>query len=310
MPFNRIAVYGHRGWASSGIFAALVQSGAPIKVLHRPTSDVSSLPAGVAAVQVDVEDQTTLRNALQDVDILISLVGHEGVTRQHALVDAIPHTNVQLFVPSDLAFRCDENGLKVPVNKQKDAVEYAAREAGIPVTIILPGLFAESSLETMLLGVDKYKNRVAFAGDAEHQRLNICTREYIGAAYAVIFAQTPVAQLQNRVIGLSELQPTGAEIVRALEQRNGGPPQIFRHSLDEVDRQMHACLDAGRPLGLAWYGRRVWGSTGYGAVIGSDVWEVEGYKKKTLEDLLPAGGLEAYREQSGPLVEALERTFY
>lgn len=48
MSSNRIAVYGHRGWASSAIVAALIASNAPIKVLYRPGSDVSTIPEYVA----------------------------------------------------------------------------------------------------------------------------------------------------------------------------------------------------------------------------------------------------------------------
>jgi nucleoside-diphosphate-sugar epimerase len=71
MTFNRIAVYGHRGWASSAIVNALVASGAPIKVLYRPSSDVSELPPSVTTTSVDVEDQKALISALQDIDIVM-----------------------------------------------------------------------------------------------------------------------------------------------------------------------------------------------------------------------------------------------
>jgi hypothetical protein len=75
-----------------------------------------------------------------------SLVGHEGLQRQHAFVKAIPHTKVQLFVPSDLAHHCDEQGLRVPVNKAKFEVEQAAKQAGIPITVVMPGFFTESAI--------------------------------------------------------------------------------------------------------------------------------------------------------------------
>jgi hypothetical protein len=76
-----------------------------------------------------------------------SLVGH-GVTRQLSLVNAIPKTNVRLFVPSDLAARYDEQGLRIPVNHAKDEVERPARAADIPVTVVLTGNFAEFALAT------------------------------------------------------------------------------------------------------------------------------------------------------------------
>jgi hypothetical protein len=77
-----------------------------------------------------------------------SLVGHEGVTRQHHLVDAITHSDVRLFVPSDLAARYDAEGLTVLVNAAKMKVEGAAKKAGIATTIVLPGNFAEFVLST------------------------------------------------------------------------------------------------------------------------------------------------------------------
>ena len=79
-----------------------------------------------------------------------SLVGHEGVTRQQAIVKAIPDTNVQLFSPSDLAARYDDQGLQIPVNKNKNDVEVAAKAAGIATTVVLTGNFVEFALNTML----------------------------------------------------------------------------------------------------------------------------------------------------------------
>ncbi|KAJ4258507.1 hypothetical protein NW757_003075 [Fusarium falciforme] len=71
MSFNRIAVYGHRGWATTRIVAALIASGAPITVLHRAGSDTSALPASVPKIEVDVFDEDALVNALQNIDIVL-----------------------------------------------------------------------------------------------------------------------------------------------------------------------------------------------------------------------------------------------
>lgn len=71
MSYNRIAIYGHRGWASSVITKALFASNAPVKILYRPTSDVSQLPSQVEKIEVDVEDTSQLVKALKDVDIFM-----------------------------------------------------------------------------------------------------------------------------------------------------------------------------------------------------------------------------------------------
>lgn len=77
-----------------------------------------------------------------------SLVGHEGITRQLALVEALPHTNVKLFVPSNMSHEIDEDGMRLPVNKAKVDVEKAAKEAGVSLATVLPGYLVESSLAT------------------------------------------------------------------------------------------------------------------------------------------------------------------
>lgn len=73
MAFNRIAVYGHRGFVGSRVVAALIASGAPITVLHRPSSDTSNLPDHVRKIEVDVLDEDALVGALQDIDIVMSV---------------------------------------------------------------------------------------------------------------------------------------------------------------------------------------------------------------------------------------------
>ena len=76
------------------------------------------------------------------------LVGHGGVPLEHHFVQAIPKTQVQLFVPSELAARYDEQGNRIPVNRNKVEVEMAAHQSGVSTTVILPGNFAEFALST------------------------------------------------------------------------------------------------------------------------------------------------------------------
>ncbi|KAI1214557.1 NmrA-like family protein [Annulohypoxylon truncatum] len=310
MSYNRIAVYGHRGWASSAIFNALVASGAPIKLIHRPGSDVSSVPSSVSMVELDIEkQQQELIAALQDIDIVISLVGLEGILKQHAFVKAIPSTNVKLFVPSDLGVRADdEQGLRVPMKKTKDEVEEAAKKADISTTMVQVGCFAESAFSIGILGIDYPGNRMVFTGDSANQFVNICTRDYVAAAYASIFASTPPAKLAGRVIGISELKATGSEIAAALKKKYGAEPQIFRHSLEKVNDEVETCIKNGIPLSLAWWVRKMWGSGTLVGLVGNEVWEVEGYKKVSLEELLVGGKLAPYRNMPPQIVQAFNDT--
>ncbi|KAF7550753.1 hypothetical protein G7Z17_g5506 [Cylindrodendrum hubeiense] len=307
--YNRIAIYGHRGWASSKIVEALAATKAPIKILYRPGSDVSGLPPNVSKEEVDVEDVTAVIAALKDIDIVISLVGHEGVSRQHAFVKAIPHTKVQLFSPSDLAARYDEQGNRVPVNRKKLEVETAAKEAGIPITVVLTGNFAEFALNTMAMGVDIAKNRITFSANSAEESLNLCTRSYVGAAYASIFSSTPISELKDRVIGLTELEATGNDLAAAFEVKHGKKPEIFKHSSNKVDDEFEHTVSNGIPFALAWYCRKIWGAGQLEQMMGTDIWEVPGYSKISLTDLIVGGKIGAYRDMPPPVSEYFDTTF-
>lgn len=50
---------------------ALIASGAPLKVLYRPGSDVGRLPDDLPKVAIDLEDEKALISAMEDVDILM-----------------------------------------------------------------------------------------------------------------------------------------------------------------------------------------------------------------------------------------------
>ncbi|KAJ5881345.1 uncharacterized protein N7529_000017 [Penicillium soppii] len=295
MTFNRIAVYGHRGWASSEIVGALASSGAPLRVLHRPGSDTSSLPANVEVVEVDLMDQTSLVEKLKDIDIVICLVGHGGVPLEHHFVEAIPKTQVKLFVPSDLAARYDAQGNSIPVNRHKSEVEKAAREAGIPTTVVLPGNFAEFALTTPAMGVDYQDNRIQFIGDSASEPLNLCTRPYVAAAYARIFASTPISQLQGRDLALSELRPTGNEIAEAFARKFNAAPITKHESKEHIVQALNEAIETSNPFALALYCRKIWATGEQAKMIGEDIWDVEDYSKATLSSLIVEGNLKPYR---------------
>ncbi|KAI0453845.1 NAD(P)-binding protein [Xylaria acuta] len=310
MSFNRIAIYGHRGWVGSPVLRALAATGAPIKVLHRAESDVSCLPAGVTTTMVDLDDTQTLIPALQDIDIVLSFAAREVVPKQHNFIKAIPFTNVKLFVPSDLSFRVDEQGLQIPANKAKQEVEDAAKAAGVPTAVLLVGVFTESALAFPILGVDVPRNRIIVTSDSANQQLSFCTRNYVAAAYASIFAKTPPSQLQGRAIGISEFKATGNEIAAVLREKHGAEPQRFVHSLEKVDVEIDRCIKNSVPTALSWYCRKAWGVGNLVKGIGEDIWEVESYQKATLRELLLEEKLEPYKDVPPQVKQIFDAAFH
>ncbi|KAK9771780.1 hypothetical protein SCAR479_11568 [Seiridium cardinale] len=140
----------------------------------------------------------------------------------------------------------DKQGLRVDVTKSKDQVEKAAQAAGIPVTVILPGVFAESGLNKppgvwillQILGVDIPGNRIIYSGNSAHQKVDLCF-------------------LTGTLV--SELRVTGEEFRRALQKKHGKPPQVIEDSVEKVE-EIESCIRQGIPLALGYYERKVWGT--------------------------------------------------
>jgi hypothetical protein len=115
--------------------------------------------------------------------------------------------------------------------------------------------------------------------------------------------------LQNRSIRLTELLATGQEIAAALEKKHGKPPQTFNHSLEMVDGEIEKSIALGSPLAALWWYRKVWGTGQHTRMMGTDVWEVDGYPKLTLEELIVEGKLKPYRDVPPQVNEAVKLTF-
>ncbi|KAI3535706.1 hypothetical protein CSPX01_11230 [Colletotrichum filicis] len=137
----------------------------------------------------------------------------------------------------------------------------------------------------------------------------ISTRNYVAAAYAAIFASTPIAQIQNRSISISELKVTGEQVATTLEKKHGAPPRLSSLSLERVNSEVEAGLNSGSLFTLAWYCRKIWGTGQQAKMVGTDIWEVQGYEKATLEDLIVDGKLGAYRQLPPQVAEYFHGTF-
>lgn len=109
------------------------------------------------------------------------------------------------------------------------------------------------------------------------------TRDYVAAGYASIFVEADPSSLAGRVIGLNELHPTTGEIEKTMQKKIGAPPQVAFDSVQNAAKLAQSDrLDA--------LVRKKMGDGSHN--VGKDIWEVKGYQKKTLDDLLLRDGLE------------------
>ena len=98
-----------------------------------------------------------------------------------------------------------------------------------------------------------------------------------------MFFGNPISSLAGRLIGLNELSPTGGDIEDMMRQKSGQSPRVAYDTVENAIAQ----AKAGRLDALV---RKKMGDGSHG--VGDDIWVVEGYQKKTLEDLILGDGLE------------------
>ncbi|KNE54052.1 hypothetical protein AMAG_00055 [Allomyces macrogynus ATCC 38327] len=284
MSANTIAIIGHRGFAGKQVVSALAASPAKhIKVLYRPGSSATDLPANVEAVEVDLADTSALTAALRGVDILISTVGAPGIADQIAWIPAIKAAGVKLFAPSDFALLYTPTERKAfGLIEAKHQVEEALRAAEVPFTVVLTGGFVEYSIHSPFIGIDVKNNTLNLVSDARTHSISLSSTKYIGAGYASIFAATPVEELAGRTIALVEVVANGEQIIAALTKKHGGvAPQVTVQSLHDVDEEI-----ATSDFALAPLLRKKWGTGAF--TVGSDIWEVKEYQRPSIEEVILA----------------------
>lgn len=70
-------------------------------LLSRQDSSFSSLPDTLGKYTSRVYDENNLVDALRDVQVLVNTVGPSGHSFKDKLVQTLPHTNVQVYFPSE-----------------------------------------------------------------------------------------------------------------------------------------------------------------------------------------------------------------
>ncbi|GAB7324224.1 hypothetical protein MBLNU13_g07581t2 [Cladosporium sp. NU13] len=260
-PTDKLAVIGHNGWAARSIIKALASQPFthPIRVLVREGSNAGALPENTEIARYSWANEASIANALEGVDVLLSFIGHDGLSDQKKLITHMENGKLKLFAPSDLAlpYTAEERS-DVQVPREKLELEHELNQAGIPFVTICIG------------------NMTSFALDSP-------SLDYIAAGYVSMFFKHPISSLVGRLIGLNELSPTGGEIEDMMRQKSGESPRVAYDTVENAKQQ----AKAGRLDALV---RKKMGDGSHG--VGDDLWEVEGYQKKTLEDLILGNGLE------------------
>ncbi|TIA15189.1 hypothetical protein D6C81_06431 [Aureobasidium pullulans] len=133
------------------------------------------------------------------------------------------------------------------------------------------------------MGIDIVNNRILHTGKSRENPVWLCSRDYVAAGSASLFFLCSASSLAGRTIGLNELHPTTWDIESALHKKAGVPPRVAFDSVQNA-------TDLAKADRLDALVRKKMGDGTHN--VGQDMWEVEGYRKRTLDDFISGKALE------------------
>ncbi|THX22247.1 hypothetical protein D6C98_05860 [Aureobasidium pullulans] len=133
------------------------------------------------------------------------------------------------------------------------------------------------------MGIDIVNNRILHTGKSRENPVWLCSRDYVAAGSASLFFLCSASSLAGRTIGLNELHPTTWDIESALHKKAGVPPRVAFDSVQNA-------TDLAKADRLDALVRKKMGDGTHN--VGQDMWEVEGYRKRTLDDFISGEALE------------------
>jgi hypothetical protein len=94
-----------------------------------------------------------------------------------------------------------------------------------------------------------------------------------------------------------------------LTAHHGSRKRTRFESAQSINEAVETSLETGSGFALAFYCRKIWGNGQQTEIMGYDFWDVKGYRKASLHDLIVESRLQEYRELPSTLLEFFESHF-
>ncbi|WWC90092.1 uncharacterized protein L201_005025 [Kwoniella dendrophila CBS 6074] len=259
-------------------------------ILYRESSDLSKLPSDIdlqkRVVYLDEQGTEKTREAVKDLNVIISTVNGEGIYRQLFLLDALKGSdNLKTLIVSDFGANWtkeeQKNKALSPINTKLDVVK-KANELGVPVTSVRVGILDLFFYAYKFLGTDVNNNKIETFNDSLNQPLRITSLEYVGNAVTQLI-QTP-EKIANKYIGLYDIEVTGQQVIDVLTKLHGKPTEVTEYTRERYEEDLKTLPSAiGAEIRKRW-GNGKWDNEDNKQVDNLKV-DTPGYKLKSFEEL-------------------------
>jgi hypothetical protein len=229
-----VAIAGASGHLGRHVASAFLSSPfcdkfSEVILLSRQGSSLSSLPDTSGKYTTRIYDETNLVDALRDVQILVNTVGPAGHSFKEKLVQALPHTNVQVYFPSE--FGVDHYVHDFPhLEWDQKKKHLALAQQLVPntkVCRVFCGLFLEDSIGPWF-GFDTKNGKYESVG-SRHSPISFTSLDDVGKTVASLAALN--MESIPDTIHVAGDTSSFAKIARIMEDAGADPIQITDISL-------------------------------------------------------------------------------
>lgn len=252
---KRVAIAGAAGELGSHIFEALLRSGRySLTVLTRSISQHSFLSGGSSAinvVEVDYESFDSLRGALENQDVLISVLGKAGISSQHRLIDAAVAARVKRIIPSE--FGGDLKNIKSrqfptyrPKVEVEERLEKHCSNSDTSYTFIFNNMLLDWGLrEGLLLNP---KNRTVRLYDGGRKIFSATTMATVGRAVVAVLDKYHTTS--NRAVYIQDIAITQVELLEMAQEltKGDGGKEWVVIDVDTAQLELEAYSDLEKGL--------------------------------------------------------------
>ncbi|GFZ49149.1 hypothetical protein JCM24511_06899 [Saitozyma sp. JCM 24511] len=280
-----VGLIGHNGRVGSAVLTALLKrNDLRVVVLHRPESDVTSIPAGMEKRVLDLEKGSPgeIEKAIEGLQVVISAVTTLAAPSQSALLPALAKSKSLItFIPSEYGAPWREKeDFGVPglaFLQGKETVAEQARDRGVPITTVKSGTFAGLWFSPVF-GINVKENKIQLYGDAKTLPGEATSVPYLAEGIAQLVSHP--TSLPNRTFSFLEYSPTGDELAEILTSLHGSQTVLEEYTEEQFEHDVQrGGLDAV-VAGL----KRLWGQEHEYP----NVTQVEGFQSVPLEEFLRA----------------------